>query len=581
MPSRVHIVVAEWSSSWVIARFARYLVKGNRWRVGRQPDPRADVNLFFPYLEWRFSKWKRTSAAFFTHDELGNAMKRKHWDYISKKVALRVTMAERYARQLEPRGRTLNIPPPVELDLFRSRPVKRRTPPVIGVGGRVYKYGRKGEGLVKRLAQDRGFQLTASGVGWPCRTKSYQWSDMCRFYHKLDVFLCTSLIEGGPITVLEALASGRPVVVPEGVGLIDELPQVDGIWRYKAGDYDSMLAALRRALQEDTDPEELRSLVEDHSVSRYCADWRAAVEMITEESADDMKIRPITPREAVRSPMEDGAVIPLRKGRARKWHGKSGLYIVAYGKMAHDCAYHLIRTFAKRHPTIPVCLVCEGWSAVSKRLRHAKGAEVVPLPEIFKKVLRPIDIVVASAISDRRARAQKTAIYDLAPAEWEYVLYLDADILVSGRLELFFDVLADGWEMVLTNSPPKGPLVSDAQRAKYKEENHYTTGVLGSRDLLQIAGGVWAFRRCEATATFMRGFHKEWERYQHTDQQAMMRALWKWPVRAWILGTEWNTFVHHGEAKRTAGVLHFATAARAWVVKHDGRKLWREWITKL
>jgi len=269
-----------------------------------------------------------------------------------------------------------------------------------------------------------------------------------------------------------------------------------------------------------------------------------------------------------------------------------GVYIVAYGHQAHDCAYHLIRTIHKYSPSYPVCLVSEGfkeeYKPAVKRLPDDKTEKFSDkgyceeLPEAFRKVIRPTDTAIADAMTDRRARGQKTRIWELAPAAWQYVLYLDADILVNCKLDLFFQPLVDGWDMVLTLSPPQGPLVRHAQRAKYKPENQHTDRVLHGNHWLQPAGGVWSFARTERSQAFLETFHKEWRAWQHTDQQSMIRALYQAPVRAWVLGTEWNTFAHHAdEIGRTAGIRHFATAARAWTVNHDGRALWRKWSKKL
>jgi len=272
-------------------------------------------------------------------------------------------------------------------------------------------------------------------------------------------------------------------------------------------------------------------------------------------------------------------------------HSDRGVYIVAYGKQAHDCAYHLIRTIHKYSPSYPVCLVCEGFEEDYKpaieKVRKDKTlpttvSRCLPIPSAFHNVLRPTDTVRPDPMRDRRVRRQKTKVWNLAPPEWEYILYLDADILVSCNLDLFFKPLVDGWDMVLTMSPPQGPTVRHAQRAKYKPENHATNKLLHGNHWLQPAGGVWSFARNKQVKAFLDLFYQEWFTWQHTDQQSMIRALFQTPLKTWILGTEWNTFAHHPkEIGRTAGIRHFATAARAWTVKHDGRSLWRRWSKKL
>jgi glycosyltransferase involved in cell wall biosynthesis len=68
---------------------------------------------------------------------------------------------------------------------------------------------------------------------------------MQEFYQSLDVFLVTSEVEGGPVTILEALACGVPVIAPSGVGFVNEYDVIT----YPRGDYDTMVARLRTLIQ--------------------------------------------------------------------------------------------------------------------------------------------------------------------------------------------------------------------------------------------------------------------------------------------------------------------------------------------
>ena len=566
--SSVHIAISNPKADWVIARFARYLHDLNGWSLGTGSQRAASCNLYFPYLDWRFTCFLGTPVgAFMTHLETGNSMKVKWWNQTRAKMNLLVTMAEQYRQQLLPYNpNTVNITPPVEAQ-FVPAPPKERGRPTVGFSGNIYRGGRKGENLAAKLVTKRAmWDFKASGAkgigdkknGWTVPTKSYSWRDMPRFYQSLDVLVCTSLIEGGPVTILEALACGRPVVVPEGVGLIDELPDVGGIYRYKAGDYTALADACDRALECRETPEQLHDIVADRTVERYAEEWEAAVEGIL-------------------SP----AIVPVQDRRRPNWttKGRAGFFLVAFGKQAHDTAYHLIPSLHKHNPGIPVALCCEGFADEYDSGGQANDA-ACPLPENFRKVMQDGDVVIAKPIRDRRARQQKTHVWDLAPAEWEYVAYCDVDMICIAPLTMLFQPLQDGYDMVFTTSSPQAPLVKHAQRGKYKEENAYTTRFLGSDRWLQIAGGVWSFRRNARTHAWCDAFHREWKRYGHKDQQAMMRALWQVPVRYWLLGTEFNTFVHHGMADRCIGLLHFATAARSWVEKHDGRRLWREYVDK-
>jgi len=151
-------------------------------------------------------------------------------------------------------------------------------------------------------------------------------------------------------------------------------------------------------------------------------------------------------------------------------------------------------------------------------------------------------------------------------------------MLCVGPLDLFWQLLDDGWEMAFTNSPPRRETIQSSKRGDRLEEYGHTVDCLKSRHLLQIAGGVMAWRRCPGAADFFAAWHREWLKYQGKDQLALARALYAEPVRAYLLGTEWNTFAHQGQTERAAALLHFATAARAWGdPNHPGRQLWEEW----
>jgi len=483
------------------------------------------------------------TVGFMTHRETTVGIKTRIWDKTAPVFDLRVTMAQQYADILHRYGPTINITPPVELDMFKPAPRQKHDKAVIGVCGWVYPGGRKGEKLALQLYNNTKHKwvIGATGRRWPIpKCHDRPWRKMPAWYHELDVFLCTSVIEGGPVTVLEALACGRPVVIPKKVGLLDELPDAPGIYRYGAGHYPSMVKALEQAVQDTTPPEELAKLVALRTPERYASEWKSAVEAIAEPET----VKVATP--------------------PKPWTiENSGVYVVAYGKHARDCAYHLVRSVQHRMEGLPICVVSdEAFPALEQRLNGCGELRLVPM-------------------ADKRARTQKTRIWDLAPADWDYVLYMDADMLAIKDLSPLFLPLQEGWDMVMTLSPPRAPLVHHAQRAKYKEENVYTAKVIGSDSWLQFAGGIWSFVRNERTRRFLTEFNQEWSRYSHTDQQAMMRALWKYQVKAWYLPREFNWFVHHGAPNRKAAVLHFATAARAWTEKHPGRKLWREWVKKV
>lgn len=281
---RAHIVVDSISKDWVISRLTKYLVKGLGWSHGKIPDSKADVNVFFPYLEWRHFGWKATkTAAWFTHErqtEWGH----KVWKDTAAAIDLCVTPAKLYLERL-PKS-SVQIPHPVDLkhftiegpQAFRSREF------VLGVSGIVNPNDkRKGEDLVTGLT-NWGYKIFASGKGWPCPTHWYLWEEMPLFYRSLDVFLVTSTVEGGPVTVLEAMACGKPCVVPEDVGQCSEyVGEEGGAVGYVRGSNDeNVIDAIEEAKHRGlTDsPYWYREQAARFPVHHWCADWKIALERL-------------------------------------------------------------------------------------------------------------------------------------------------------------------------------------------------------------------------------------------------------------------------------------------------------------
>ena len=79
----------------------------------------------------------------------------------------------------------------------------------IGVVGRTYHTGRKGEDLVQKLMDEPGIEWHFTGSGWPAPAEMYPAEMMPDFYNSVDYILIPSYYEGGPMSILEALACGR------------------------------------------------------------------------------------------------------------------------------------------------------------------------------------------------------------------------------------------------------------------------------------------------------------------------------------------------------------------------------------
>ncbi len=274
----------------VIPRFGRYLRDSLGWPLTARPVQGADVYYLSGYFEWSVMRGGLPKgapvAAYFTHREeepVGNA-KAALYDRLAAKIDLRLATCKLYAEPLAGYGATAQMPPPVERGRFTIPLSRGLSPLVAGFSGYTYGNGRKGERLAEKLL-DLAWENViwcASGRGWPCPTQRYTWAQMPGFYQSLDILVVTATVEGVPMPPLEALACGVSVVVPAGVGLLDELPDVGGIHRYKRGDVGDLVRAFRQAVKArpEVDREALRAVTRPYSVTAWCEAHRAVFDEV-------------------------------------------------------------------------------------------------------------------------------------------------------------------------------------------------------------------------------------------------------------------------------------------------------------
>ena len=139
-----------------------------------------------------------------------------------------------------------------------------------------------------------------------------------------------------------------------------------------------------------------------------------------------------------------------------------------------------------------------------------------------------------AAANKAASRQAKVSLIDTT--KFDRFIYLDADTRPRESMQVLFDILSDGCDMVITIDGNQGESVfwhvDEAEKRKTLEEIGFTP--------LQLQCGVMAVAKNERTAKLFMAWKREWMRYSGEDQAAFIRALYSAPVKVWLLGKPWN-----------------------------------------
>jgi hypothetical protein len=195
----------------------------------------------------------------------------------------------------------------------------------------------------------------------------------------------------------------------------------------------------------------------------------------------------------------------------------------------------------------------------------------IPIALCAAKAIGPEDHLVIQPDSDIGGRRAKLKAYELSPAEWDAVLYLDADTEVVAPIYYFWQLIEDGFEFVITKDPHLMDTMHAFRRSNNKLELAGLENEVKTLHTLQWNGGVWAFGRNERIRRFFVRWQIEWEKFAQRDQGALVRAMYTDPLKIWLLGNEWNTFDKYTKGITTAGLRHYPGDARRWSGMIPGR----------
>ncbi|WP_336269499.1 glycosyltransferase [Vreelandella arctica] len=246
---KIHIKIAD--KGWILEKCASEIVKHDKnITYGLHDEPHASLQYYINYSA-RKKKICPIEVGFFTHSEV-NKNARDRFFSIAKEMDYCVCMSDMYKNELTDAGvnNVSVIPPGVDLTSFKPK-VK------IGVIGRTYHTGRKGENLVKKVMDIPGIEWRFTGEGWPGDPYNVAEGLMPEFYNDLDYVLVPALYEGGPMSVIEGLACGKPII-SSNVGWVSKFPHIE----FENGSSESLRFVLQKIVYQR---QQLRSSVLDIS----------------------------------------------------------------------------------------------------------------------------------------------------------------------------------------------------------------------------------------------------------------------------------------------------------------------------
>lgn len=280
MSNHIHLAIID--DHHIVPRMYRWLARTHGWSIGEFVMPDATLNYYGPYtaVSALRKRGHTKTAAWFTHYEEGNAGKINIWKQAAGELTLRCYTSDVYADHLRGYGATAKITPGIEHSLFQiSKRSKRGKLPRVGLVG--VGQPRKGADLLAHLpAADLDIAIAGRGRWNGTLATWVAYEEMPAFYNSLDVYLCTATIEGIPAPPLEALACGIKVVIPSGVGVMDELPEQAGIRHYEAGNGADLARALTAVLDDTITRQELADVVSGYTVDAWCTSTKEALEAI-------------------------------------------------------------------------------------------------------------------------------------------------------------------------------------------------------------------------------------------------------------------------------------------------------------
>ncbi|MFQ6540249.1 MULTISPECIES: glycosyltransferase [Aphanothece] len=249
MTAKVLIVTSD--SGWILEKLAQ-AIKSSSVSHASDMDIKLDIggntvrhiaygeyDLIYYMTYGSYTQRKsRIQVGYFTHveDALGHEMTRQRFFDVARDMDYAILHGERYLKRLrsEVDIKCSCLSPGIDHASFT--PILR-----IGVCGRTYNTGRKGEDIVRDLINLDFVKFYFTGDGWPGQATHLPTSMLPDFYRDMDYILVPSLYEAGPMCIPESLATGTSVICSD-VGWANKFPVIT----FKNGDSQSLKNLLFR-----------------------------------------------------------------------------------------------------------------------------------------------------------------------------------------------------------------------------------------------------------------------------------------------------------------------------------------------
>ena len=244
-PYAIEIVPAD--RGWILEKIAGAIAREAalqpalyRVSITTHPSGSADLTFFLPESAWRDDLHDTLRVTYLAHKE-EHPQAAALFEEVARKSDCCITSSSKYADVLRADGarEVFTIPLGVDTDLFVPR-IR------IGVVGRTYQTGRKGESLLAASLDLPFVEFVFTGEGWPLPASFYAEHDLVAFYQSLDYLLVPSLIEGGPVPMLEALATGCRVIAPTDIGMVRDFPHIP----FRRGDAEDLQRVIRTEVEQ-------------------------------------------------------------------------------------------------------------------------------------------------------------------------------------------------------------------------------------------------------------------------------------------------------------------------------------------